>query len=168
MKTALIIASLLMAAFVIYLFILGAMSRNGKAPGLIDGNLARCPDKPNCVCSEYDKDTRHYIPPIAIPEHGAGHLLSDIKNTIIDMGGIIQVETDQYLAASFSSDLFGFVDDFEVRIDSSRHVIHVRSASRVGTSDLGVNRKRAKAFSTRITRMMTSMEQSSIALSDRT
>ena len=163
MKTALIIASLLMAAFVIYLFILGAMSRNGKAPGLIDGNLARCPDKPNCVCSEYDKDTRHYITPIAIPERGTDHLLSNIKNTIIDMGGSMQAETGQYLAASFSSDLFGFVDDFEVRIDLSRHVIHVRSASRVGTSDLGVNRKRAEAFSKRISRMMPPMEQSSIA-----
>ena len=163
MKTALIIASLLMAAFVIYLFILGAMSRNGKAPGLIDGNLARCPDKPNCVCSEYDKDTRHYITPIAIPERGTDHLLSNIKNTIIDMGGSMQAETGQYLAASFSSDLFGFVDDFEVRIDLSHHVIHVRSASRVGTSDLGVNRKRAEAFSKRISRMMPSMEQSSIA-----
>jgi uncharacterized protein (DUF1499 family) len=37
-----------------------------------------------------------------------------------------------------------FVDDLEIRIDSTQKVIHIRSASRVGYSDMGVNRKRTE------------------------
>jgi len=54
----------------------------------------------------------------------------------------IQSENDDYLAATFSSAIFGFVDDLEVRIDSVQNTGHIRSASRVGHSDGGVNRKR--------------------------
>jgi uncharacterized protein (DUF1499 family) len=58
------------------------------------------------------------------------------------MGGSIQAENENYLAATFSSTIFGFVDDLELRIDPVQKVIHIRSASRVGYSDAGVNRKR--------------------------
>ena len=60
------------------------------------------------------------------------------------MGGRIEAESDHYLAATFSSAIFGFVDDLEIRVDSSERVIHIRSASRVGHSDMGVNRKRTE------------------------
>ena len=52
------------------------------------------------------------------------------------------ISREDYIAASFSSSLFGFVDDLEIRIDSGSRVIHLRSASRVGTSDLGANSRR--------------------------
>lgn len=146
MKTILIITSLLLAAFIILFFILGVMSRTGKAPGLVDGSLARCPDKPNCVCSEQIDDTRHFIAPIVVPDNITLNILSVAREIILDMGGTIQAETDQYLAATFTSAVFGFVDDFEIRIDPTRNVIHIRSASRVGHSDMGVNRKRAERF----------------------
>ncbi|WP_315983685.1 DUF1499 domain-containing protein [Aliamphritea spongicola] len=51
-----------------------------------------------------------------------------------------------YLATRFTSRIFRFVDDFELRINESAGVLHIRSASRVGRSDFSVNRKRYDAF----------------------
>ncbi|MEO1134470.1 MAG: DUF1499 domain-containing protein, partial [Cyanobacteria bacterium J06639_1] len=53
---------------------------------------------------------------------------------------------DRYLYAEFTSKLMGFVDDVEFYADEAASVIHVRSASRLGKSDLGVNRKRIEAI----------------------
>jgi len=61
-----------------------------------------------------------------------------------EMGGSVQLEKADYLAATFTSSLFRFVDDLELRIDTVQKTIHLRSASRVGHSDLGVNRKRVE------------------------
>ena len=61
-----------------------------------------------------------------------------------DMGGRIRAEETGYLAGTFTSSIFRFVDDLEVRIDSDRNTVHLRSASRVGRSDLGANRKRVE------------------------
>ncbi len=58
------------------------------------------------------------------------------------MRGSIQVENEDYLAATFTSSFFRFVDDLEIRIHADQNMIHIRSASRVGHSDGGVNKKR--------------------------
>ena len=57
-----------------------------------------------------------------------------------------------YLYAEYSSALFGFVDDVEFYFPPETHIIHVRSASRLGHSDLGVNRKRIEAIRARLLR----------------
>ena len=145
MKTALITLVIIIVAVAALFFILGVMSKSGKAPGLIDGRLSQCPDKPNCVCSE-QKTASHYIEPLVIPENLTFDIFPALKNTIQEMGGHIEIESDNYIAATFSSALFGFIDDLEIRIDSMQKVIHIRSASRVGHSDMGVNRKRAELF----------------------
>jgi uncharacterized protein (DUF1499 family) len=67
-----------------------------------------------------------------------------LKKAIRDLGGTIHAENDNYIASTFSSTIFGFVDDFEIRIDSIQKVIHIRSAARVGYSDTGVNKKRTE------------------------
>ena len=59
-------------------------------------------------------------------------------------GGTIQREESTYLWASFTSKRLRFVDDVELRVDADKHIIHVRSASRVGRSDFGVNRARVE------------------------
>jgi uncharacterized protein (DUF1499 family) len=64
------------------------------------------------------------------------------------MGGKIQEEHDGYLWTTFTSRLFRFVDDVEFRIVSSEGLIHVRSGSRMGYSDLGVNRRRVEKLRT--------------------
>jgi len=141
MKMPIIIISVIVTVIVI-LFILGKYSQNKQAPGLANGILSRCSAKPNCVCSEYADDVDHYIDPIKLPQSIEIHDISIIAATIKDMGGILQHSKDNYIAATFSSSIFGFVDDLEIRIDPTQRFMHFRSASRVGYSDAGVNRKR--------------------------
>ncbi|MBP1699934.1 MAG: hypothetical protein H6Q41_5122 [Deltaproteobacteria bacterium] len=64
------------------------------------------------------------------------------------MGGKIQKEQDGFLWATFTSRVFRFVDDVEFRMVSTAGMIYVRSGSRVGYSDLGVNRKRVEKLRT--------------------
>jgi len=146
MKTVFIVLSILMVSFFVLLFNFRSISRAGEASGLVEGMLSKCPNKPNCVCSEYKDDANHYIDPISIPQNSTFDTFSLLKNVIQDMGGNVQIESDNYLAATFTSAIFKFVDDLEIRIDSTQKVIHIRSASRVGYSDLGVNKKRTKSL----------------------
>lgn len=141
MKTFLILVLCLIVAIIVLMFIRGMMSKHGTALGLTDGHLYKCADKPNCVYTEDPEDQSHYLSPISIT-HPAS--LSIIKDIIRTMGGTIQLQNDSYIAATFTSSLFRFVDDLEIRVDSEESLIHIRSASRVGYSDFGVNKKRVE------------------------
>ena len=66
------------------------------------------------------------------------------KEALTELGGRIEKDTGDYLWATFRSRIWRFVDDTELRLDAAGKVIHVRSASRVGKGDLGVNRKRVE------------------------
>ena len=142
MEKFLIIVVSISLFVIIALFILGYRSHSGVAYGLVEGRLKQCPDKPNCVCSEFESDPVHYIEPLVIAAGGAAQVLPRLKTIIREMGGSIQVEKADYLAATFTSSVFRFVDDLEIRIDTDQELIQLRSASRVGRSDGGVNRKR--------------------------
>ena len=142
MKELLIVAASVSLGAVIALVVLGYRSRFTGAYGLVEGRLKRCPDTPNCACSEFVSDSEHYIEPLFYSADHAAQVLPRLKAVIRDMGGNIRVETTDYLAATFTSPVFRFVDDLELRIDADRNAIHLRSASRVGRSDFGVNRKR--------------------------
>ena len=142
MKLVLLTLIILVALFATIFFILAYLSKSGVAPGLANGQLAKCPDSPNCVCSEYPNDSSHYVTPLILLPDNSQEQYSIIKAVIADMGGYIEHEEDNYLAASFSSAIFGFVDDIEIRLDPVKRTIHMRSASRVGRSDAGVNAKR--------------------------
>ncbi|BBB26181.1 DUF1499 domain-containing protein [Amphritea japonica] len=123
-----------------YLMLQGYLSRSDSPPGLSDGRLTPCGEKPNAVCSETGTDTAHFVEPVGLCLLSMSSVVADVES----LGGkVIHVETG-YLAAEFSSSVFGFVDDLELRKDSVAGVIHIRSASRVGYSDMGVNRKRAE------------------------
>ena len=124
---------------VIGLFILGKKSTSGDSMGLVNGKLASCPKTPNCVCSEYADDVEHYIEPYRSDNT---HIMSSIRTAIERMGGDIENISENFLSATFTSRLFRFVDDVEVRIDHEAELVHFRSASRVGRGDMGVNRKR--------------------------
>jgi uncharacterized protein (DUF1499 family) len=73
-----------------------------------------------------------------------------VKHSVLELGGYIKNEQANYLASTFASTLFGFIDDVEIRIDAKQGLVHLRSASRVGYSDLGVNRKRVVALKSTI------------------
>jgi len=115
----------------------------GKRPlnlGVKDGKLAACPGSPNCVNSQSSETTSKIdpLPPVAI---------ADLRKVVESMEGTkIIEETENYLYAEFQTKLMGFVDDVEFYLDRDANVIHVRSASRLGKSDLGVNRKRVEAI----------------------
>ena len=116
--------------------------------GVRQGRLAPCPASPNCVSSLADDDVHRVAP---LPLSGAAAMAID------RLAGIVRslprtsvvAATESYLHAEFRSAVFRFVDDVEFLADESAGVIHVRSASRVGTSDLGVNRRRIEALRAR-------------------
>jgi len=144
LKTLFITVFLFAAAGILLLLVLAVLSKSGKPPGLVAGKLSVCPDKPNCVSSEQQNDALHYLEPVAL--QSGPDPLTVIKAVIADMGGVIQVQDGDYIAAAFSSPLFGFVDDLEVRVDPLERRVHIRSASRVGYGDAGINRKRVERF----------------------
>jgi uncharacterized protein (DUF1499 family) len=122
--------------------VLGRSSQEGEALGRQEGLLAHCPDKPNCVCSEFEEDAEHYLAPLRYVGRSPRQAWSDLVAVIEELGGEVVTSDGNYLAATFSSALFGFVDDVECRLDPLTETIHIRSASRVGHSDMGVNQKR--------------------------
>ncbi len=148
MKKFFVVLLVLAAAFIILFFIFGLLSKTGKATGLMDGKLSACPDTPNCVNSESRDDTGHYIEPLTVDKTDANPLATLSAIISGQMGGEIQKEGTDYLAATFSSSFFGFVDDLEVRLDPTNKLLHLRSASRVGYSDADVNLKRVTLLKT--------------------
>lgn len=104
------------------------------------GRLHRCPKAPACLCSEYDGG-KSAVEPLAFT--GEPELAwAMVRTAVEEIGGNIEECDDRYLWATFRSRVIGFVDDLELRLVANQQIIHVRSASRVGYSDLGVNRKR--------------------------
>lgn len=144
MKITVIIIVLILVLIIAMLFMWGFVSRSGQAPGLLNGQLKACPDKSNCVCSEVPPEQAAYVAPIELNSKDTAQAWLILKTTISEQGGQIKVEKDDYLAAIFASAVFGFVDDLEARLDVKSGLIHLRSASRVGRSDLGANRQRIK------------------------
>ena len=147
MKTFLLIIVLLVLAVCVYFFILGSKSKAGTAVGLTANQLSQCGSKPNCVCSEQREQGEHYIEPLKLTQDNTLSL-QQVGEVIKTAGGDVVQTSDNYLSATFASSLFGFVDDFEVRLDAEQGVLHLRSASKVGHSDFGVNRKRVEQIRT--------------------
>lgn len=120
----------------------------GKRPtnlGAESGQLAPCPNSPNCV-SSFSQDAAHKIEPLAYNSAPA-IAMANLKSAIESLPKTkIITATDNYIYAEFSSRLMGFVDDVEFLLDEKANVIHARSASRLGESDLGVNRKRIETI----------------------
>lgn len=143
MKIALFLLTPLILFFVAGV-LLSLASREGVALGLLEGRLHPCPETPNCVCSEYP-GTPAYVEPLSF-KGDADEAWDRAKNVVIRMGGELSRVEGGYLAATFQTPMFRFIDDVELHLDRQMGVIHMRSASRVGRSDMGVNRKRMAAF----------------------
>ena len=120
----------------------------GKRPsnlGVSAGRLGPCPKKPNCVSSQAI-DEAHRIAPISYAGR-ANETMARLKSILTAMPRVTVItESADYLHAECKSAVLGFVDDLELYVDRAANVVHVRSASRVGYSDLGVNRKRVEAI----------------------
>jgi uncharacterized protein (DUF1499 family) len=106
------------------------------------GSLAPCPGRPNCVCSQ-DARPAFAIEPLTFADESAA-AWARLRTILEAMGGRIERASAVHLHATFRSRIFRFVDDVEFLLDPGQGVIHVRSASRVGYSDRGVNRRRVE------------------------
>lgn len=120
------------------------LSRDNPPPlGLLDGQLRSCPAKPNCVLSE-GADAEHRIEPFPY-RGGRANSAAALETALAQLPRTrIESRDGDYWHATQTSALFRFIDDLEFRFDDAAGLIHVRSASRVGYSDLGANRKRVE------------------------
>lgn len=126
---------------------LSLLARRPTNLGVVDGKLAPCPDTPNCVSTEA-ADKEHHIEPIPFAGDRAASV-ARMKEVLAALPRCrIVTATDDYLHAECTSLLFRFVDDVEFYFDEADQTIQFRSASRVGRSDLGVNRARMEAIRT--------------------
>ena len=133
--------------FILLCFLSGCSS---KAPtlGVANGSLKECPDSPNCVCSQ-SRSKDHFVAPIEIEASLVAAKETLLKVIADSERAETTVEEDNYIRVEFSSKLIGFVDDVEFYLTKGAEVktlIHVRSASRTGHSDLGVNRERVESI----------------------
>jgi uncharacterized protein (DUF1499 family) len=113
--------------------------------------LPPCPASPNCVSSQANNASQR-VDPILFPGDSASAWLR-LRGVIAEMKGArILDEKAGYLHAGFCSALFGFVDDVEFRMDEAAGRIDVRSASRTGYFDFGVNRRRVEEIRARFSR----------------
>lgn len=123
----------------------GCSGSPARAPEDTPYGIAECPDRPNCVSTKA-ADERHKIEPYRLKSDFAANwrrveeLVATIPRTVIVLA------TDTYLHAECRSRIFRFVDDLELSLNLSDGVISIRSASRTGYSDLGVNRRRVESL----------------------
>lgn len=121
-------------------------SCGGERPsnlGVTDGALAPCPATPNCVSSDAS-DEDQYVEPFTLvgPSEAAW---KDVRDAVRDLPRVtVMEESDNYLRAEFVSSIFRFVDDVELHRREPSDIVAIRSASRLGKSDLGANRKRVE------------------------
>lgn len=143
-----LISAFLISLFLLFLPLSPALASifhfEGSIPdnlGVNNGFLSPCPSSPNCVVSQ-NADETHYIEPITYQGD-----LQTARETLLKVLSVVPnttivEETDNYIRTESRSKIMGFVDDAEFYFPDDKKVIQIRSASRLGESDLGVNRRR--------------------------
>ena len=125
--------------------IIGCTGNRPTDLGLKDGYLRPCPSYPNCVNSMGNEDEAHRIEPFR------GVSLAELRELLQNEERVeIVTDRENYLHAEFTSLIMRFVDDVEFFSVAEEQVIHVRSASRLGRSDLGANRRRVEGLRTKL------------------
>lgn len=117
--------------------------------GIQGGTLAPCPSTPNCVHTgmRHPDGTRGMFADTRVPR---GQMMDRIADVVTEMPRAeIITQNGDYLHAEFTSKIFRFVDDVEIMISVENEVI-IRSASRVGRSDMGVNTARVEDLRARL------------------
>ncbi|MBN8237239.1 DUF1499 domain-containing protein [Halobacillus kuroshimensis] len=114
--------------------------------GVKDGRLAECPSSPNCVSTQTDQQDKKmnalpFFNDLETSKQVMKEVLHQMERTTIE------TETENYIHGIVKSKWMKFKDDVEFYFDQDEQVIHFRSASRTGYSDMGVNRKRMNGIS---------------------
>jgi len=127
------------------LMLAGCGGRMPKDLGARNGRLAECPNSPNCV-SSFASDRQHGIEPLEIvgETEAAWAALREVLDAMPRME--VVGSAPGYLHAVQTSRLMRYRDDLELLLDEAEARIHVRSASRVGYGDMGVNRARVESI----------------------
>lgn len=113
--------------------------------GLTDGNKLRtCPDSPNCVCSD-QADSAWAIEPLRLTAKPADAWRALVSYATTEPRMRIVERREDYLRIESRTRLLRFVDDVEFHLRPDEQIIAMRSASRIGYSDLGTNRKRLES-----------------------
>jgi uncharacterized protein (DUF1499 family) len=114
-----------------------------KGLGLVQGQLTECSKSPNCVSSQTAQVSKLIAP---ISTDGTPELTWLMLHDVVSgmPQALLITEDDNYRHYQFTTPLMGFVDDVELLFDRSQQLIHVKSASRVGESDIGANRNRVE------------------------
>lgn len=114
-------------------------------------SISGCPGSPNCVSSQ-SRDPAHYVSPLQL-EVSPELAWEKLKLVLREEQGLAIVAEEReawYLRIEATSRVFRFVDDVEFQIVPAEKVVHVRSASRVGYWDFGVNRRRVDRIRERL------------------
>lgn len=116
-----------------------------KPPGVHAGRLAPCPSTPNCVCSDSQGGSGRIEAFRVLGEPAV--VWPKVCDAIAASRGVtVQTQSADYLHATCRTRVLRFVDDLELHLRAADGLIAVRSASRVGHSDLGTNRRRVESF----------------------
>lgn len=111
---------------------------------LLSMTLLDCPASPNCVSSQAE-DPAHRVEPLAYPSGQEEPALKVLLQVLRDLPRTeVTEQSPSVIKAVVHSALFRFKDDLEFHFDHKAAVIHIRSASRTGYWDLGVNRRRVE------------------------
>ncbi|MDP7320128.1 MAG: DUF1499 domain-containing protein [Bacteriovoracaceae bacterium] len=136
-KGALMVLALVPIFIVSFFFYKAEQSKKMSPPSTLKNHqLAKCGQKPNCVSSfQHKTDKEHYIAPMKFN-------INPIEKVDVFLKKSCQLvsSTETYKHYECQSSFFGFTDDVEIFFKDNK--LHFRSASRVGHSDLGANRKR--------------------------
>lgn len=150
-ETLVIVIIVVCLAFILMVIVrlamLSAGAQRPKTLGLVDNQFVACPAKPNCV-STHSTNPQHASNPIRFS--GSAAEAFDRLQAIVEQQPRAQIITaaNGYIRAEFTSRIFHFVDDVQFLFDENQQVIHFRSSSRSGYSDLGVNRHRMESLRT--------------------
>lgn len=144
MKMSMVSKVRCMAARVVFAgcsLLLTACASGPSLHGVSDGRLIACPSSPNCVSTlEINSHGVSAFTLAVAPERAVAAIAAELSK--MDRVEIVE-QKETYLRAEFTSAVFRFVDDVEFHVLKNGNVA-VRSASRVGYSDLGANRKRVE------------------------
>ncbi len=135
MKTFLILVSIVVLIIVIYMLFQNTQS---KEQGVDENGLFKCHWKPNCISSADINDKEHYYPAFKTDK-----ITFEKLATLLKASPELQIiQQDATYIHAVASTKIGFKDDLEFYFDTATQLCHVRSVSRVGIRDFGVNKKR--------------------------
>lgn len=113
-------------------------------------SIEPCPSSPNCVSTAAEVDGPHYMAPVGF-NIDTVQAIAAIEQVINEAGGTVTSTNANRVDATFRTALLRFTDDVSFLLDEDAKLMHFRSASRVGHSDLGANRKRLNELVPKIT-----------------